>query len=374
MAEGDKRHAPTERRLREAAARGDVQRSTDLPRAAVVVLITTLGMSGAAGIGLQYQGLLIGWFAQAGTSSPAAAQGWMITVGAGIMPLLLLIAACATASSFLSGGWVFSGQQLQFNFAKMLPQAGLGQVFSRHGLFETLKSIVKFSIIGVVGFFMVYARRTDLAALAGARAPDSATLMALCLAVLAAICVVLTVLAAVDFFVQFWLHRQKLRMTDSEMRDEMKDAMGSPQVRQRQRTMARQMARARQMKRIPEASVVVTNPTHYAVAIRYRRGTDRAPLLLAKGVGLLAQEIIAQARGLGIPVVEAPPLARAMYRHVEPGDPVPVALYRACAEVLAYVWKMQAWRTTGGKRPAPPKVKELTALEQGGLKGWYGEK
>jgi flagellar biosynthetic protein FlhB len=139
----------------------------------------------------------------------------------------------------------------------------------------------------------------------------------------------------------------------------MKEAVGNPQVRQRQRAIARRMARSRQMRRIPEASVVVTNPTHFAVAIRYRRGTDGAPLLLAKGVGLLAQEIVATARGLGIPVVESPPLARAVYRYVEPGDHVPVALYRACAEVLAYVWRMQQWRATGGPRPAPPKPAKI---------------
>jgi flagellar biosynthetic protein FlhB len=370
MAEGDKRHAPTERRLRQAAEAGDVQRSTDLPRAAVVVLVTLLGLSGAAGIGQQFQLLMSGWLAQAGVSPAGVAGSWALAAGTRLAPLLMLLAACAAGSSFLSGGWVFSGQQLLPNFSKILPQAGLGQVFSRHGLMETLKSILKFSVIGGVGFYMIYLRAADFAALAGQL--DGGMLVRMCLQVVAAICVVLAILATADFGIQFWLHRQKLRMTDNEMRDEMKESVGNPQVKQRQRALARQMARARQMKRIPEASVIVTNPTHYAVAIRYRRGSDRAPLMLAKGVGLLAAEIVAQARGLGIPVVEAPPLARAMYRHVEPGDHVPVALYRACAEVLAYVWKMQAWRSAGGKRPAPPKVKELTPLEMGGLKGWYG--
>jgi flagellar biosynthesis protein FlhB len=112
------------------------------------------------------------------------------------------------------------------------------------------------------------------------------------------------------------------------------------------------------MHRIPEASVIVNNPTHFAAAIRYRRGADRAPLLLAKGAGLLAAEIVSRGRGLGIPIVEAPPLARAVYRHVEPGEHVPVPLYHACAEVLAYVWKMQRWRAQGGPRPRPPKAQE----------------
>jgi flagellar biosynthetic protein FlhB len=147
-------------------------------------------------------------------------------------------------------------------------------------------------------------------------------------------------------------------MSDHEIREEMKDSAGNPHVKSRQRMLARKMARARQMSKIPEASVIITNPTHYACAIRYRRGADRAPMLLAKGVGLLAEEIIAKGRGLGIPIVEAPPLARTVYRHVEPGEYVPVALYRACAEVLAYVWRMQRWRAQGGARPKPPQAKE----------------
>jgi flagellar biosynthetic protein FlhB len=118
------------------------------------------------------------------------------------------------------------------------------------------------------------------------------------------------------------------------------------------------MARSRQMRRLPEASVVITNPTHVAVAIRFRRGMDAAPILLAKGAGHLAQEIISRARGYGIPIVEAPPLARAVYRFVEPDDHVPVALYRACAEVLAYVWRLQLWRSSRDARQKPefPKI------------------
>jgi flagellar biosynthetic protein FlhB len=179
--------------------------------------------------------------------------------------------------------------------------------------------------------------------------------ISLALHVLIGVSTVIVALAGADVGLQYWLHRQKLRMSDNEIRAEMKETVGNPQVRQRQRAIARRMARARQMRRIPEASVVVTNPTHFAIAIRYRRGTDLAPVMLAKGVGLLAEEIISRARGYGIPIVEAPPLARAFYRHVEPGEHIPVALYRACAEVLAYVWRMQQWRAQGGQRPQPPR-------------------
>jgi flagellar biosynthetic protein FlhB len=150
-------------------------------------------------------------------------------------------------------------------------------------------------------------------------------------------------------------------MSDAELREEMKDAVGNPQVKQRQRTAQRRIARARQMRRLPEASVVVTNPTHIAVALRFRRGRDAAPVLVAKGADLMATEIVTKARSYGIPIVEAPPLARAVYRYVEPDDFIPVALYRACAEVLAYVWRLQAWRaaSTQAQKPPPPKIAEI---------------
>jgi flagellar biosynthesis protein FlhB len=363
MAEGDdgqdKRHAPTERRLRQAAEKGQVNRSADLPRAAAVVLAVTIGLSAAAGIGYQLTNFVTACLAQVGTSAPAIGMRWSNYLIAEMLPVLGLIAALSIGASFFSGGWVLSFQPLQPDFSKFLPSHGLGQIFSKSGFSETLKSILKFIIIGGVGGYMILARAPDFVALAMMPSPNGTLLVSLCLQILGGICVAIVVLAAADVGLQYWLHRQKLRMTDTEMRNEMKEAVGNPQVRQRQRAIARRMARSRQMRRIPEASVVVTNPTHFAVAIRYRRGTDIAPMLLAKGVGLLAEEIISKARGHGIPVVEAPPLARAVYRHVEPGEHVPVALYRACAEVLAYVWKMQQWRSAGGQKPTPPKVQNL---------------
>jgi flagellar biosynthetic protein FlhB len=361
MAEGDgqdKRHAPTEKRLREAAERGDVKRSADLPKAAVVTAVTALALAAAAGIGAHLEDLCAAWLSAAGTAQPAAAAGWTNALIVEIGPLLLLFAAISTASSFFSGGWVFSLTQLKPNFSKLLPNHGLGQLISKSGLAETGKALLKFIIIGGVGADMIYTRAPDLAALAAMPNPSAGPLIALCLEVFSAIAVAVTMLAGADMGLQYWLHRQQLKMSDTEIREEMKEAAGNPQVRSRQRMLARKLARARQMRRLPEASVIVTNPTHFAVAIRYRRGVDQAPLLLAKGVGLLAAEIVSRGRGLGIPIVEAPPLARAVYRHVEPGEHVPVALYRACAEVLAYVWKMQRWRSQGGTRPAAPKVQE----------------
>jgi len=351
----DKRHAPTERRLRQAAEKGDIQRSTDLPRAAAIVLAVTLALNAAPLAGERMATLFVTGLTNAGTAAPAAAGAWLASGVANLAPLLILIAALSTLAAMLSGGWVFSLGKLMPDFSKLLPSAGLGQIFSAPSTAETLKSILKFGVIGGIAVLLVRVSVPDFTALAASTQPQVAALVGLCLRILSGICAAISAIAAGDFALQYWLHRQRLRMSDQEIRDEMKEAVGNPQVRQRQRALARRMARARQMRRIPEASVVVTNPTHFAVAIRYRRGQDSAPLLLAKGVGLLAEQILSRARALGIPIVESPPLARAIYKHVEPEEHIPVALYRACAEVLAYVWKMQQWRATGGQRPTRPR-------------------
>lgn len=360
MSEGqDKQHAPTERRLQQAAEQGNIRRSGDLPKAAAIVLALTLALNHAARIGGDVSAMAASWLGQAGTAAPSIAIDWTKALAAELAPTMFLIIILSAASTLLSGGWVLSGKPLMPDFSKLLPSHGLGQIFSKSGFSETFKALLKFAVIGGVGAVVMLGHADDFAAFAAAPVANAGAIVALCLSVLGDVCAGVVVLAAADVGLQWYLHRQGLRMSDTEMRDEMKEAVGNPQVRQRQRAIARRMAKARQMRRIPEASVVVTNPTHFAVAIRYRRGVDLAPLMLAKGAGLQAQEIISRARGLGIPIVNAPPLARAMHRHVEPGEQIPVALYRACAEILAYVWRLQQWRAAGGAKPKPPEAAKM---------------
>jgi flagellar biosynthetic protein FlhB len=355
MAEGqDKQHAPTERRLKHAAEQGNIRRSGDLPKAAAIVIGIVIALNAAAQIGAGVSALAAVWLSAAGRAAPAVAMNWAWALIGELAPLMFLIIGLSSASSLISGGWVFSGKILMPDFSKLLPSHGLGQVFSKSGMAETAKALLKFVVIAVVAVPAIIAHRLDFAAFAAAPVADAGAIFSLCIALLTNISAGIVLLAAADVALQWYLHRQGLRMSDTEMRDEMKEAVGNPQVRQRQRAIARRMAKARQMRRIPEASVVVTNPAHFAIAIRYRRGVDLAPLMLAKGVGLQAQEITSRARGLGIPIVQAPPLARAMHRHVEPGEQIPVALYKACAEILAYVWRLQQWRAAGGAKPKPP--------------------
>jgi len=354
----EKRHAPTERRLRQATEQGNVKRSQDFPKAAVTTAVIIAAMTAAGRVCSSLANNVASWLSLAGVSQLPSANAWLHSM-IGIMgPILCFMAAISVFASLFSGGWVFNIEQLMPDLSKIMPDHGLGQVFSRNGLIETGKSLFKVFVIGGVGGGIIILHRRDFAAFAGLTDPAPGLVLSAVLQVLLVVGIVVLTLGGVDLGLQHWMHRQGLRMSDSEIREEMKDVAGNPHVKSKQRRLARKMARARQMKRIPEASVIVTNPTHYAVAIRYRRGVDRAPLLLAKGVGLLAAEIVSQGKAHGIQVVEAPPLARAVYRYVEPDEHVPIALYRACAEVLAYVWRMQRWRSQGGVRPAPPKAQD----------------
>ncbi len=356
--DAERKHAPTERRLRQAAERGDVVRSLDLPKAAATILTITIILNASTLIATRVARLCSMALASAGTVAPDVAAAWAASMMHDMLPLLGLVALLAMMAAVLFGGWAFSLTSLAPSFGKVFSFSGLGDVFSVTGFTETLKSIVKFIAIGLVGGLSIIGAEDRFLSLGRDTAADDSPMITVVLHVLSMICVVIAIIAATDMAVQFWLYRRRHRMSDEEIREEMKDAVGSPQIRQRQRAAARRMARSRQMRRLPEASVVVTNPTHIAVALRFRRGSDAAPVLLAKGADLLAAEITGKARSLGIPIVEAPPLARAVYRYVEPDDYIPVALYRACAEVLAYVWRLHAWRSErhAGRKPLPPRL------------------
>ncbi|GAB0116684.1 EscU/YscU/HrcU family type III secretion system export apparatus switch protein [Acidisoma sp. 7E03] len=364
MAEGsdeERKHAPTERRLRQAAERGDVLRSVDLPRAATIILVVTAALNLAAVVGGDIRLVVQTALTQAGSGNLTLARGWAIAVMSHLFPILGLIAGLSILVGGLFGGWTFSVAALMPKFEKILSFAGLGELFAASGLTETAKSLIKFVAIGAIAAVSLQSEQVAFVSLAAYRQGVGQAVIATSLHVLTNVAVVLAFIAAADLALQIWLFRRRHRMSDQELRDEMKEAVGNPHIKQRQRAAARRIARSRQMRRLPEASVVVTNPTHIAVALRFRRGQDAVPVLLAKGADLLALEILSKARSYGIPIVEAPPLARAVYRYVEPDEHIPVALYRACAEVLAYVWRLQQWRAQRGEgeKPRPPRLSDI---------------
>ncbi|NDU86186.1 MAG: flagellar type III secretion system protein FlhB, partial [Ferrovum sp.] len=272
------------------------------------------------------------------------------------IPLMGLLVATAVFSPLLLNGWLFSFQPLQPKFSRLDPGAGLARMFSRQSLVELGKSIAKALVVGLAGIWAMWHLLDQILALPGMAVTQAASRMGSLVGQSFMLLLLgMMLVAAVDVPFQLWEHNRRLRMTKEEVRQEAKETEGDPHVKSKIRGMQREMARRRMMAQIPTADVVVTNPTHYAVALRYREGTMRAPIVVAKGVHLVAARIRETAANHQIPVVEAPELARALYAHTDLEHPIPEALYLAVAEILAYAYQLQRQRQEGGVVPMVPQ-------------------
>ena len=272
------------------------------------------------------------------------------------LPFLLLLLATAALSPLLLNGWMFSMKPLMPNFSKLNPASGIGRMFSTHGLVELAKAIGKSLVVGGVGAWAIWHNKDAVMLLVAqpvaASIPHLGYLMWMSFA---AIMGGMLLIVAVDVPFQLWEHSSKLKMTKEEVRQEAKESEGDPQVKGRIRSMQREMARRRMMAEIPTADVVVTNPTHYSVALRYSEGGMKAPVVVAKGSHFLAARIKEIAIANNVPILEAPPLARALHKHTELGQAIPEALYTAVAEVLAYVYQLRRHRQGGAAKPEEPR-------------------
>lgn len=277
-------------------------------------------------------------------------------------PLLALLVLAGIASALLLNGWLFSFKPLLPDWGRVDPLKGLARMLSLHGVIEMLKAIAKAVVVGGVAAWVIWHNSGAALSLAaeplGTGMAHLVHLLGTSFLIMAAS---MALVAAVDIPVQIWDHERKLRMTREEVRQENKETEGDPQVKAHIRSRQREMARRRMMAEIPTADVVVTNPTHYAVALRYQEGAMRAPRVVAKGAHLLAARIRALAEEHQVPILEAPPLARALYRHAELGDEIPATLYTAVAEVLAYVYQLRGCREDGGPMPRQPEFAPLPA-------------
>ncbi len=271
------------------------------------------------------------------------------------LPLLLLFGVAAVAAPLLTGGWTFSTKVLAPNFGRMSPLSGLGRLFSVHSLAELLKAIAKSLLVGSVGAWVVWHRLPDAIALMNAPVQEALPhMLDMVLRCCVAVVLSLLLVAAIDVPWQFWEHFKKLRMTKEEVKQEFKESEGDPHIKGRIRQQQRAMARRRMMAEVPKADVVVTNPTHFAVALRYEEGRMGAPRVVAKGTDEVAARIRALAAEHRIPLMSAPPLARALHRHVELNQEIPAGLYTAVAEVLAWVYQLKHWHYSQGPQPSAP--------------------
>jgi flagellar biosynthetic protein FlhB len=376
--DAEKTEPASPRRLEKAREEGDVPRSREL--ATFTVLMT-------AGCGLWLTGGGVVRQLSAALHSGLAldrAQVFnadllieriatdVIAVLLACLPLALFIMAVALASPLLIGGWLFTSKSFMPNFGKLNPITGIGNMFSKNALVELLKAIVKTVLVGSVAWMVVMSQKEEVLALAveplGTSSAHLADLLGWAFLFMAG---ALGLVAAIDGPYQVWHYGDKLKMTRQEVIQESKESDGNPQIKGKIRQLQREMARSRMMAAVPTADVVVTNPTHYAVALKYADGKGGAPQVVAKGTDEVAARIRALAKENNVALLEAPPLARALYKHTDIGDEIPEQLYSAVAEVLAYVFQLRSYSKSGGvypdrptTLPVPPEMDPLNPAAQ----------
>ncbi|CAN7679492.1 Flagellar biosynthetic protein FlhB [compost metagenome] len=357
----EKTEPASPRRLEKAREEGQVVRSREL--ATFVMLIAgvtglwTLGGHLGSSLNQVMQGALRFEPATAFDTSRMLSRFSMMVWDSllAFLPLLFLFGVAALAAPLLLGGWVFSGNSFAPQFSRLSPLAGLGRMFSAHSLVELLKAVAKSLLVGSVGAWVLWRRLPEAIALMNAPVQEALLhmvdlVMYCCLVVSLSLLVV----AAIDVPWQYWEFFKKLRMTKEEVKQEFKESEGDPHIKGRIRQQQRAMARRRMMTEVPKADVVVTNPTHFAVALRYEEGRMGAPRVVAKGTGDIAARIRELAAEHRVPLMSAPPLARALHRHVELGHEIPAGLYTAVAEVLAWVYQLKHWHYSQGPQPQAP--------------------
>jgi len=356
----DKSEEPTGKRLEESRKKGQIARSRELN----TVAVTMAGIGGLLVYGGDFGQALLelmrGNFALSRDVLLDDGSMALYLLASGkfaleaIMPLLVILLIAAILGPIALGGWLFSPEALAPKASRMNPGSGLKRMFSTQALAELLKALAKFTVILLVALAVLSADQDDLLAMANepleAAIIHSAEVVGWSMLWMSC---GLILIAAVDVPFQLWDHKQKLMMTKQEVRDEYKDSEGKPEVKSRIRQMQREMAERRMMAAIPTADVVITNPTHFAVALKYDPAKGTAPVLLAKGGDFMALKIREIAQQHKVMVLESPGLARAVYFSTELDQEIPAGLYLAVAQVLAYVYQLKQFRSGKGKRPGP---------------------
>lgn len=354
---GEKSQEATPHRKEKAREQGQVAFSQDLSSAALlivgVLLLRTYGqvVISTAGEFMQYQLGTVGHLSVGSSDMIAQSQTLIQVLGRAMLPILGLLALAGVLSSVFQVGFLFVPERLAPDISRLNPASGLKRIFSLTGAMKLSFGMFKVSIVTAVAATALYLRYEEIMYASGLPARELAPFMInLALSTALWVGIALFILALFDFAYQRWKHNQDLMMTRQEVVDEMKNMQGDPQVIARRRAVQRQMALNRMGDKVPQADVIVTNPTELAVAIQYNPEEMDAPVVLAKGAGVLAQRIRRLALEHNIPVVERKPLARLLYKEVEPGQAVPDDSYAAVAEVLAYVYQLK------GKAPPIPRA------------------
>ncbi|HWJ33764.1 MAG TPA: flagellar biosynthesis protein FlhB [Steroidobacteraceae bacterium] len=358
---GEKTEDPSQRRLDQARERGQLPRSRELTNFATMI--------GGSGTLIAVGGTLIGRLSQimrtsltVDPQSLADPQSMMAAFGQSIvsalvalLPIFATLIALVLLAAVVLGGWNFSPAAMTPDFSRMSPLSGLQRLFGLHGATELGKALLKCLVIGGVCAGIVSWLFKDVMAL-GHMAPRAAIGRGASLLGWAFVwlCSSLALIALVDVPLQLFQYKRSLKMTRQELRDEAKESDGRPETKQRIRQIQQQLARRRMMHKVPTADVVIVNPTHFAVALKYDPKNMRAPRVLAKGVDLIAANIRRIAEEHRVPVFESPKLARALYKSTDLNREIPAGLYVAVAQVLSYIFRIRTLNPTVAARVARP--------------------
>ncbi|HWD33939.1 MAG TPA: flagellar biosynthesis protein FlhB [Pseudomonas sp.] len=358
----DKTEDPTDKRKKDAREKGEIARSKELNTVAVTLAGAGALLAFGGGMAQALMELMRSNFILSreviiderfmGVFLMAAGKSALLTV----QPVLLVLLVASIIGPVALGGFLFSGSLLQPKFSRMNPLSGIKRMFSINALSELLKAFAKFLMILIVALVVLSADRDDLLAIAN-EPLEQAIIHCVQVVGWSALWMAagLLLIAAADVPIQLWQTHKKMLMTKQEVRDEYKDSEGKPEVKQRIRQLQREASQRRMMAAIPEADVIITNPTHYAVALKYDPEKGGAPLLLAKGADFIALKIREIANEHKIQVLESPALARSIYYSTELEEEIPAGLYLAVAQVLAYVFQIRQYRAGKGKPPEPLK-------------------
>lgn len=358
----EKSQEPTSKRMADARKKGQIPRSRELNTMAITLFGLTALISFAPHMTNGLHTLFVEQFSldRRDIFDPNALMSHLTTaIGDALfmlLPFFGVMVVVAILSSVALGGFNVSAEAMAPKFSKMDPIKGIKRIFSAKGLMELVKSLGKFVLVGSATIALLSAWSGDLLRLSNLDI-DRAIKEGMTMIAWASVTIssTLIVLAMIDVPFQLWQHKRDLKMTQQEVRDELKETEGKPEVKGRIRQMQREIAQRRMMEEVPKADVIVTNPTHYAVALRYDPDRMQAPIVVAKGKELVAANIRKVGQAHDVPLVEAPLLARAIFFNTELQDAIPGPLFLAVAQLLAYVFQLRAYRQTGGDIPQPPQ-------------------
>jgi flagellar biosynthesis protein FlhB len=354
--DSDRSEAATQFKLEQERKRGSVARSVEVSAVAVLgALAVSMHVNAWDGF-VQALNLQVATLARARQLdwSPDGVAAWIGDIAQAMLgilaPLLVAVALCAILATLLQTGPVLSTTPLGPDFTRLNPATGLKRFFSLRILYEAFKSTVKLVVLSAVAYFAIADALPGLMALPAMGAKTYArTLLALSASVLTRLVFALFILAVLDFAYTRWEFAKRMRMSKRDIKDEHKNREGDPRIRSRQRELRQEvLKRAKAMHNLPSADVLITNPTHLAVALSYDHGSGRAPTLVAKGAGELAAHMREVARRHHIPIVQNRKLARALYKEVDPEGYVPERLYGEIARLMVWVYALRNGRRQGG--------------------------